>query len=1011
MKCSLGHRQRHLGMLAIAVMILLAANTPAADQGHSREERFFRQLQQRAASILGPRNTSFVGGGSLRTGPVFLMWFGDNPAENPHPKWSAQIVAYSLLDDGPFTGRQRTRRNPDLDEVLNLGLGRDAWLLKSPLRNTRSAENPNLGSVVTTGGARAMVLIPQLEGTGEIAFFASYSKWDARVQGSNDPNDARTIVAADGEGRNWVATELAKLFTLLEETAPGSSPPSPASGVSISNPAPVTPAFRSPLWTGHPLGVGVAAVLVSILVNWPLLRPRLEPKSKQRPRGVDRPPSSDLQASVPILADIAESEGSEKPEISVELIVGSSIRTDSVVSSDNVSRLWGDGVDLLFAGYTVTVESTGWSIDDTLRDPEEFAFTATGTIIKKVENFERFPEILDCAEYHIPTPERRVTVQADWSDEDHDLELSISVTVRLRNSKGASEPCQASARKMIKVIGAKPELSLDASSPAASADGSDKLHIKPTLRLFDTPYPGGIEITEIEEPEKLHVYFDDKKEEFRIDTAAGSHIDPDSEKKIQRLELRCKFHLSDKDIVQFSSVGFPVAFRVRPTGNGYNDEQIGKCFGWMPNAHYRACREHLTSGVRSKDSVKILLKPSRVNFEKADPPSLPSGNEADYKTRFFWTVRSATGEKISGNRILSDSIAPSGPGVVDPGYFRKQWSIQIKFDPPKEAPLSLWDTKPGSLRRDVDNVDEEGRLMFVNKGESIAQPFCEYDHWEEFYDQSTRYLHGQCCTIKAAPMVGDIELTPAELFIGPPCKLYIYVDTGEGEVIGHVYPGLIDENGRYLRAGHFLANPIAGVDPVTGTAFGAVGGAMLAGLAIQALSYLVAPQARAALLAFKVLRIAATSLGGASGLIYVESVGGRGALRDDNGHGFNYCRGWDISKKEYWLGWAMIQHWKQLSDRNELFYDGTCKVPKSSGNCWTFSHDVFTAVGIPLPNARDWDFSRPLNVGDAIVNDLRTEMNQGVGSAGFKHPWIYGPGKRPSAINMDSLSTRQPPAS
>jgi hypothetical protein len=100
-----------------------------------------------------------------------------------------------------------------------------------------------------------------------------------------------------------------------------------------------------------------------------------------------------------------------------------------------------------------------------------------------------------------------------------------------------------------------------------------------------------------------------------------------------------------------------------------------------------------------------------------------------------------------------------------------------------------------------------------------------------------------------------------------------------------------------------------------------------------------------------------------------------------------------------------MQDWKRRSDQLELLYDST--VSGGDGNCTTFTDAVCKSIGLRAPLTPESGLraalSDPRYVARAIEGDPRCEPNRSGGTAGFKHPWIYGKDAYPGNVNPDEL--------
>lgn len=764
-----------------------------------------------------------------------------------------------------------------------------------------------------------------------------------------------------------------------------------------------------------------------------------------RPEVLAAPPPTPVVAAPP--KPRQERRPRSQPQISVSLLVSPSIRTQAP-DADGTIRLWADGVDLLFAGYQLTVTPPDWTLAEAAPSPSAAyldTWSATGDgggagrpTITPVHKYAFSPTVQ--AVYGEPTEARQVVVQAPWCERGYWLSLRVTGTVRVKHTDGTEEsvPFDSAGRPGAAVwaVGAAPRLEL-APDREGLADGTTTVTIRPTLFVFDVAYAGGLAIEAPPDERVFEPYLALSGEMPWLKPPIPGAYDPIGAQQQQAPQLRCKFHLEDDAFKKLAlhpaappaatrgkpSVAreVPIAFTVRPTGAGLGADSHRTAFDSLVADHYRACAVNLPGHIPAPAPARVVLHPSTIEVKVVDPdtteaevaPDLPhlprAGAPSDrlYLARVTATVRSAAGAPVRGSDIRRDR--PSGVGGTITEI--QGWSLRFAFEAPTQAPLSHWDATPlAHPPLPVADVDEQGRLTFQGQGDPNPIPWYDYDHWK-FFDPTTRYLRNQCGTVKTAMYADGENFDGATISVWSPCKLYVYVDNPPKTIeYGHVFIGLIDERGREYRVGFagaenlYLPRAVTeGGDPVIGTLVGSVGGTALgAAASIAILAFFPAGTVAAA--SIKIISAAAT-LG--TGMVVGQQLSvARGELGDDGNHSFHVCRGWDITKAEYDVALEKVKAWKRRSDTNDLLYDvaGVSGV----GNCASFALEVFNSVGIPLPFARVADFTRPGNVAGRLDNDPRAEQNPGYSRASYKCPWTYTPGVSVSHVPISSLGSWKP---
>lgn len=478
-----------------------------------------------------------------------------------------------------------------------------------------------------------------------------------------------------------------------------------------------------------------------------------------------------------------------EPKLRIEIVVSPSIRTMGAFYQDMKPRIWGDGVDLLFAGYYAYVEGEGWSIDDKAT-PSDPTFTADQSVIKKVENFEKFNILGPSNRYERPEPYRRVVIQANWSKDDRDMVVSVTATVHLKHSSGKERDLTDSDDKTVAVIGANPEIWLTADKSSVYATGEETVKVRPSLTVFGSGYGGGLTIKEVLDKARLEKFFEPKLEEMRVMGGDGlSYVDPDRFKKPQSVELRCRAKLDDKDMKSLGGDGLPISFSVEATAQGFETEFIQNDFWWMPKAHYEACAaklpEAFPNGLTAKEPPKVVIYPSRVACDPPNPSALPKAGTGDEWISFIkGRVVSAAGGPLQGKWIKNDLTSPSAGMALNPWHFTQNWSLRLWYDAPAEEWRKSYDPglpKEPGLTIPINDVNDAGELMFGQ------EPFLRYNHLQRFYNIQKKYVMAQTCVVNfefndkstgAAEPVGGISIAGMDSVIW---KVKFIVKTQSGD--------------------------------------------------------------------------------------------------------------------------------------------------------------------------------------------------------------------------------------
>jgi hypothetical protein len=727
------------------------------------------------------------------------------------------------------------------------------------------------------------------------------------------------------------------------------------------------------------------------------------------------------------------------------IVVSPSIRSQA---GGMRGRIWGDTADFVYVGYRLEV-GEGWSI---VPGSEHFELLLDKGSWKRVEEFEWFAA---WSEARSPSGDRKAIVQAPWCDQNDSLTIRLVVTATLTDGSGPPQSCRSgpdSPRTMrrLEIVGASPSLAFTSDS-SAPADGTTKVRVAPVLFLFGEPYAGGLSIVkgserlrtlrDTGEPFDIDFYFDRSYESF--------DGDPNPERRVQGLILRCMFLLEDDYLVKQLTHGHcVVGFVALPTGHGPGEDSIRSELDNMAAAHYRACAAHVDARRFGKDpgGADFVLQPSYVGFTfdgKADLPTFPN-LQATPDRRYATTVRgrvwAAGGDRfVRGSDIKQDLRKVSGPGLPQKIM---HWDLEFHYDPPSESPMREWDPSPqgDSWLESIDDIDEEGWLTFQSAPQTDVRSIV-YDHWKMWYYPAEHYLSGQCSILDLKLRADSIDVPIGKVHIDPPCKIYAYADFRGGvpAMPGHASLGIIDETGRELRVGFFPHYSILQYDPeehaflagstvtVPGVAGAVVGekvgvaicggaaraalidfgvfseGTTLAslvarGTALQLASFL--PEEAAAGPPGWIIMALTVGAGIAAGMAAGVEVAksGVGILRDDGpptAHEFDTCRGWDISRSDYDKVRAILTEYKRRSDQNELYWELTGAIHQKypdlrsySGNCSTFVADVFSALGIGLVTV--YDVTRPTAIGDSIATLTRLETNPEYHNAtAFRHKWTY----------------------
>jgi hypothetical protein len=701
------------------------------------------------------------------------------------------------------------------------------------------------------------------------------------------------------------------------------------------------------------------------------------------------------------------------PEIRVELLLEPSIRMQNLGQVGEIA-VWGDDADFCYAGYRITVTTPGWRQTGM---PVKATLLRDGQVVEGVGTVNT---------YTGPEVAHRWRVKAPWTNGDREplrLQMTVSAEcIHVQSSRVADATAPAAAT--LPVVGARPRLELVPDGPG-NADGTYQVTVRPELTIFEQPYTGGLEVVRIDRPteEFERFFYDPRPEEFWGPKVGDQYFrDPKAKQYRQGLTVRCKFHLNDEDMERIAETGAPVSFWVRPTGNGPGEEYIRTDADQVAVDHYRSCAQNLPAGgIEPHQPGLVELRPARVvfEFEPLSRDVLPNPDappDADYRTQLRLTVRSASGEPISGDDIRA------GRHAGDPEALKtiQNWWLDFKTELPEKEPLLTWDPVKGVGARThtawADDVDGQGRITFANTPGGAADPFCEYDHWKLYWKPDVRYLAGQCCNVQISLHAADKDFDGPRIFIGPPCKFYVYADPADAELYGHAFPGLIDQKARDLRVGFFKEVDILSYDAVRGVIYLAQQALIPAVVSVKVLVGLAGlVGAPAAVLAG--VRVFAAIAGFVPGLINVGAGVGLGKLRDDAGYQYTVCRVWDITREEYQRFWAAMRAWKRRSDQRELLYDS--KMSLGDGNCVSFLESVCQANSFELPWKPPGMFSSPdaamrralsdpRYVARALESDPRHEKNT-TGGTIVSHPWVYAPGVTPSRMPVDALGSWPPP--
>ena len=814
-------------------------------------------------------------------------------------------------------------------------------------------------------------------------------------------------------------------------------PPTPASEP-LSVPAVAVPAAR-PLPGAGPEDVPQQAPRPKTV-----RKPAVAKKPRPRPSGgPEEGGQPDRQRSLPTL--------------SVRMIVQPSILTARLYNLQT-PQIVGDGVDYCFAGFDVTVGPPGeWQLDDA-PDPGSAVEPTWAATHGRVTAVDRYPGFQisgrDLAER---SPAHNVVVEAGpWHDQDGEILLALTVRARARSRDGATaELGPVTVEQRIPILGAKPRSELwigkvgtaaddseaiSGGTIVADANGAERVYVDPAVHLFDLPYAGGLDLRLKEVPAlprtanhpmlNLVDLFD---LEWRVPRVAVDGTDyVDQGRAQQRLVLRCKFRLDDPLGERGARDGCPVPLQIRLFGNAFGLENPTDQFDPMLVDHYAACgKRYAAGGLPEPAPVAVQLRPSEIAFEKLvdlpradrvmDAATQPESSGDEFVARLRPRLRSASGDPVTYDTLQADRPTIEG------------WTMIMAYEPPTEEPLRRWDamaTKSGDLYAEVHGVDKEGYLLFDGSGGGSPVPYYEYDHWKSFYNADAHYLVGQCCKMRAT-VRADGKAFHGEFFVGPPCKLYVYIDfRDDAGPVGHPFLGLIDEQGRELRAGFYPYLTFDAVAPwesaaaaemTVGGLVGAKAASWIVGEAALALAALI-PGVGQAGMAIRVVRWAAVGAGAFGGAAagFAAGLTGIGRIYDEGNfrpkepgssdladpHRFDVCRGSDISRAEYARVLARLKEWKRRSDTDGLIYNLSGKLVKDfgpfTGNCVSFVVDNFATIGATIPYPADANLERPGDYGRAVASDPRCESNpKPEDGRAFQHPWIYGKAIRWKALDRD----------
>jgi hypothetical protein len=815
--------------------------------------------------------------------------------------------------------------------------------------------------------------------------------------------------------------------------------------------------------------------------------------TRARPPGPEAAPAAKRRRPTEAPEDAPQRKDRDRPPptLSAQLLIRPSVLIERLYNT-HTPRVLGDGVDFFFAGFVYQVGSPEeWEVDPAF--PVVATWKVEGGTAELVDHCtwlkQPIGEFNLADRYANRTDAHNVAVRTSWHDKKGELKIGVKLDMHVRSIDRTthwpdplsySTPLQA-----VPVVGANPKASLTANTErriqrglpsgeqgniTASADGIEKVYVEPVLELFEQPYAGGLNIdpgaidpevsAKTGGPQLLLSHFFDISRDVPKMTVDGKEYDDTSQlsKRQQALVLTCRFRFADRVLRRQGDRGCPVTFAFHPTGDALGLDGGGDRFDYVLTAHYAACGERYKArGMPQPAPVFVSLVPSKIAIEPDPLADLPhptattgatagggSGDpDAGYRTVVRARVRSSSGDHVPGSKVKPHR--PSGDDDVLAAV--NSWELVFRYDPPQKEPLSRWDRAYAGKSEHtmlVHDVDEEGYLLVAPGGGRAVTRDVEYDHWKEFFNPSERYLVGQCSTMRMLLRADKEELEGSHFYVGPPCKIYVYVGWRAASVFGHPFLGLINEHGQEFRVGFYPHLAFTGVIPweAQGVAVGGVGGvvgakagAWFAGeVALFLASFF--PGVATARVAVQVVRWGGTIVGAAAGFgstgttVGTTGVGilvdegtshpkSAGSTEMDPPTRFDACRGWDISVSEYRQVLSRLKEWKRRSDTEGLLYSvvaGLVRSDKSpfAGNCVTFTVDNCAALGIRVPFSADASVDRPVNYGEAVARDPRCEDNPmpGYGESFPGHPWDYRKAKRvPNMLQIDqTLGLTQPSA-
>jgi len=304
-----------------------------------------------------------------------------------------------------------------------------------------------------------------------------------------------------------------------------------------------------------------------------------------------------------------------------------------------------------------------------------------------------------------------IPITANWSETDIEAAIVEVEKVEITRESGStlSLTKSPSEQKQVKVIGAKPQLTLEASPKTADADGTSMVTITPKFTLFDEPYAKELTRKEVTFSKN---YFE---EPGASAPAGGSAVSP------VVLQLRCLFHLRDDVMKNLESTGGTTELSIKV---GLTDAKDAS---------------HYPDGIPPAAPAKIHLRPCRITL-LADRATLP-GSVHDPRPLFVASLRAsvetASGKRVDG-KIIRPGATPDSQGIVRSAYFQL-WTLRFRYNPPLK-------TRPGQSAVTAIGVDDQGRVMFEDKN-GQAVDFFEYDHLECCWDNDTYELDGQNCRL------------------------------------------------------------------------------------------------------------------------------------------------------------------------------------------------------------------------------------------------------------------------